>query len=74
MLPPWFRLGDPRIPLLERIWSVYGDFTDIQLLRFVCNGPMNGIREKAEGYRFATIPDTWLRDEFRAMSNSSSAN
>jgi uncharacterized phage-associated protein len=62
--------GDPRVPLLERIWVVYGSFSAEQLSRLVCelDGPWFKTIKENRDRRGATILDKTLKDYFGSLA------
>lgn len=65
--PPLVEKGDPRIPLLQRIWDVYGKFTTSQISRMAMeqDGPWDVTWQKYPGRKNVGIDENLLRAKFR---------
>jgi len=63
---------DPRVPLLEKIWEVYGRYTDSQLSRMANkpDGPWHRTMQLNPGRRGTNIPDSELINHFSSPSPS----
>lgn len=61
--------GDPRIPLLEKIWDVYGKYTalDLSEMTHEPGGPWDITVKNNPGRRGTDIPDTLLKDYFQSL-------
>jgi uncharacterized phage-associated protein len=58
--------SDPRIPLLEKIWEVFGKYSASQLSRMTHepDGPWDKISKSYPGRKRTTIPEDLLTDYF----------
>jgi len=61
--------NDPRIPLLQKIWEVYGKCTDVHLCRIATEkeGPWDTTRKLNPGRTGTNIPDTLLESHFKSL-------
>lgn len=65
--PPIVEADDPRIPLLQRIWGVYGKFTTSQLSRMAMeeDGPWDVTWQKYAGRKNLGIDEELIKLKFR---------
>ena len=66
--PPIVSPRDPRIPLLLRVWSVYGNYTDVQLSNLANEkgGPWQITILRSCGRKNPNISEDLIIDAFRA--------
>lgn len=72
--PPIVEMGDPRIPLLLRIWDVYGKFTTPQLSRMAMekDGPWDVTWQKYAGRKNLGMDEELIKLKFRDKVGDSS--
>jgi uncharacterized phage-associated protein len=65
---PTLREDDPRIPLLRRIWEIYGEYHPYQLARMVngANGPWGKTRRKYPNRTHVSIDDDLIMKAFKS--------
>jgi uncharacterized phage-associated protein len=65
---PTLREYDSRIPLLRRIWKIYGEYFPHQLTRMVnaTNGPWDKTRRKYPNRTHVSIDDDNIKNHFKS--------
>jgi uncharacterized phage-associated protein len=67
--PAFVAEGDPRIPLLEKIWEIYSKYTALELsdMTHEPDGPWQKTIQRNPGRRGTDIPDEELRHYFQSL-------
>jgi hypothetical protein len=70
---PTLREDDPRIPLLRRIWELYGQYSPSQLARMVneTDGPFDKTRRKYPNRTHVSIDDDLIMKAFKSEMQDS---
>lgn len=71
---PTLREDGPRIPLLRRIWEIYGEYSPSQLARMVneADGPFDKTRRKYPNRTHVSIDDDLIMKAFKSKMQDSS--